>query len=458
MKQKKFIVFCAIWLWIANSWTLGKNYVFKRNYFILSKGEKIGYCTETVKKDGAGIQYNRISSFANGDKILINSFLRKDLKIVSYTMRHFINGHHYDIKITSQNDELLGEKHGNKRYLSLKSVPLSLLHFWVHEKIKRERLFKEIYVQVIDERSLKDVTVKIVTEAVEPEWLKLLYIFPQFKIFEEWDRLRELSFLRFKDIILISEELIKERKFSFFFKEQVSKKQLIPFVKSCLNSKFFLSNLIYYKVSIPDYFFLPSDNRQKIIEEFKKEEEKITVLKIKEENILNFIRECEDAEKKILNYYSSDVSCLTFKITEGIPDTNKKVWRIFNWISHNINKKENAIPVAEVVLKNREGECQGISNLFVAMCKIAGVEAKAILGIVISIEEEECKAFYHQWVEVFVDGNQIDIDPTLGIIGVPPNYIKIKTIETTFDYASLYDVINKIKIQVYNKIKNGEEK
>lgn len=457
MKQKKLIILCAIWLFVANSNISGKNPKgFKRNYIILSKEEKIGYCTETIRKDGEGIQYDRISSFTNGEKILINSFLRKDLKLVSYRMRHFINEHHYDIKFTCQNDELIAEKYGNKNHFPLRSIPLSLLNFWVHEKIKREGSFKEIHAQVIDERSLKDVTVKIVIEELNPECLELLYIFPQFKIFEEWEKGKELSFLRFKNIILISEELIEEKKFSFFFKEQISKKQFIPLVKSCLNSNF--SDLVCYKVSIPDYFLLPSDDHQRVIEEFKKNGKKITVLEVKKENVLNFITKCEDTKKKFLSYYTSDISCLTFKITEGVLDANEKICRIFNWISHNITKKENAIPIPEVVLKKKEGECQGISNLFVTMCKIAGIEAKAILGIVISIEEREYKAFYHQWVEVFIDGNWINVDPTLGIIGLSSNYIKIKSIETTFDYASLYDVIGKIEILICNEIKNGGKK
>jgi hypothetical protein len=109
----------------------------------------------------------------------------------------------------------------------------------------------------------------------------------------------------------------------------------------------------------------------------------------------------------------------------------KKALRIERWV-HEHMKSTNfteAMATADHVARTLEGDCTEYAMLAAAMCRAVGVPSRTALGLVYAeINKEKVRGpvlAYHMWTEVYVEGQWLALDATLGRGGVGVGHLKI---------------------------------
>ncbi|MBQ7897248.1 MAG: S-layer homology domain-containing protein [Clostridia bacterium] len=127
----------------------------------------------------------------------------------------------------------------------------------------------------------------------------------------------------------------------------------------------------------------------------------------------------------------SAVKMITSNVIRGIETDYEKAKAIHRWVAENIYydenyalKTTNVTPLTPVeVLTERKSVCEGYSNLTVAMLNAAGIPAFVTKGYALGVDGaqrinswaqagEDITKPNHAWVEAFVDGRWIVMDPT----------------------------------------------
>jgi transglutaminase-like putative cysteine protease len=80
---------------------------------------------------------------------------------------------------------------------------------------------------------------------------------------------------------------------------------------------------------------------------------------------------------------------------------------LFKWLKHQTtygtNSGQTNVKPASETLKNKVGDCDDLSFLYISLCKSLGLPARFIRGIHVDFEKNQ--AIAHAWVEVFVGPN-----------------------------------------------------
>lgn len=100
--------------------------------------------------------------------------------------------------------------------------------------------------------------------------------------------------------------------------------------------------------------------------------------------------------------------------TSEIVSNEKNSWlaakKIGKWVHKNIEKSFTPdVPVATTILKDRKGDCNEHTVLFIAMARAYGIPAEMCAGLVYL----NGGFYYHAWPKVYV-GRWVHLDPTLG--------------------------------------------
>jgi len=110
-------------------------------------------------------------------------------------------------------------------------------------------------------------------------------------------------------------------------------------------------------------------------------------------------------------------------------DTWQKAQAIERWVRGNmkaVNYRE-AMATADQVAKTLAGDCSEYAMLVAAMCRSQGIPSRTAMGLVYV----DSKAFggpalaFHMWTEVYVQGQWLGLDATLGQGSIGPGHIKI---------------------------------
>ena len=133
---------------------------------------------------------------------------------------------------------------------------------------------------------------------------------------------------------------------------------------------------------------------------------------------------------------SNDVEIIkkASEIAAGEDDLYVIIFKLADWTKNNIRYDlstltESVSQKASWVLKNREGVCDELTNLFIAMNRALGIPAKFISGVAYTNAEPFGETFGpHGWAEVyFPDYGWIPFDVTYGEFGfVDAGHIKLK--------------------------------
>jgi hypothetical protein len=131
-------------------------------------------------------------------------------------------------------------------------------------------------------------------------------------------------------------------------------------------------------------------------------------------------------------------------------DPLAKASMINQWVFENVKEKnfETSFATASDVARDLSGDCSEHAVLMAAMCRAAGLPARAVIGLVYA---ERLEGFgYHMWVEVFANGNWVAFDPTFGQSEVDAAHLKLtdSSLAGVSPYESFLDVA-----RVFSKLK-----
>ncbi len=137
------------------------------------------------------------------------------------------------------------------------------------------------------------------------------------------------------------------------------------------------------------------------------------------------------------NYYiNSDdekVRELASQAMGGEKDPWRKAQRIERWVRRNMNKEKQAnyseaMATADHVARTLEGDCTEYAMLAAAMCRAVGVPSRTAIGLVyaeVKATDYRPMLAFHMWTEVWVNGQWLGLDATLGQGSVGAEHLKI---------------------------------
>ncbi|MGE3803990.1 MAG: transglutaminase family protein, partial [Gemmataceae bacterium] len=112
-----------------------------------------------------------------------------------------------------------------------------------------------------------------------------------------------------------------------------------------------------------------------------------------------------------------------------------------------------AFATADHVAKSLEGDCTEHAMLTAAMCRAAGVPSRTAIGLVYVDAAAGPTMGFHMWTEVWVDGQWLPIDATLGRGYVGASHLKISDhswheIQSLTPLLPVVRVVGKVSISV----------
>ena len=164
---------------------------------------------------------------------------------------------------------------------------------------------------------------------------------------------------------------------------------------------------------------------------------------------------------------------LASELAQGEDDLFIVVYKLAEWVKTNVNYDLSTLTAsvsqkASWVLDNKEGVCDEITNLFIALSRALGIPAKFVSGVVYSNAPDVKENWGpHGWAEIYFPGyGWLSFDVTFGEFGfINPTHIKLKEAidgnESSAQYQWLgHDIVietEKLNIKTELKEKIGEE-
>jgi hypothetical protein len=121
--------------------------------------------------------------------------------------------------------------------------------------------------------------------------------------------------------------------------------------------------------------------------------------------------------------------------------TEKDAWvkalRIERWIKQNM-RVDNGAPLgpASDAARQLRGDCRHYALLTAALCRAEGIPARTAIGLLYVEKNRKPMMGFHMWTEVWINGQWLGLDATLGLGGVSAAHIKISD-HSWHDTASL---------------------
>lgn len=133
------------------------------------------------------------------------------------------------------------------------------------------------------------------------------------------------------------------------------------------------------------------------------------------------------------NYFltsdDAEVKALARQAVGPATDPWAKARKIEGWVRQNMRVANfsEALAPADHVAKTLTGDCTEYAMLTAAMCKAQGVPARTAIGLVYvtGLLGKPAGLAFHMWTEVFVDGQWLGLDATIGRGSIGPGHIKI---------------------------------
>ena len=129
---------------------------------------------------------------------------------------------------------------------------------------------------------------------------------------------------------------------------------------------------------------------------------------------------------------NDDIKNQALELAQGENDLYQVTFDIAKWVENNIQYNlstltSNAVQKSSWVLKNKEGVCDELTNLFISMVRSLGIPARFVSGMAYTNLNHEFGP--HAWAEVyFPDKGWVPFDITYGQFGwIDPTHVKLKT-------------------------------
>jgi hypothetical protein len=107
-------------------------------------------------------------------------------------------------------------------------------------------------------------------------------------------------------------------------------------------------------------------------------------------------------------------------------DPWKKARRFEGWVRQNM-RPDNTAPLvpAGQVARTLRGDCRLYALLTAALCRAEGIPSRTAVGLLYVEKNQRPLLGFHMWTEVWIDGQWLGLDGTLGLGGVGATHIKI---------------------------------
>jgi hypothetical protein len=104
----------------------------------------------------------------------------------------------------------------------------------------------------------------------------------------------------------------------------------------------------------------------------------------------------------------------------------KKARRIERWVKQQM-KADNTAPLVSAAAAARDlrGDCRHYALLTAALCRASGIPARTAIGLLYVERGGRPQMGFHMWTEVWIDGQWLGLDATLGRGGVDAAHLKI---------------------------------
>jgi hypothetical protein len=143
------------------------------------------------------------------------------------------------------------------------------------------------------------------------------------------------------------------------------------------------------------------------------------------------------------------------KAINGATDAWEKARRVEKWVYEHVDrtKFDEAFATADEAARTLKGDCSENAMLAAAMCRAVGVPSKVAVGLIYVDGPKGPVMGFHMWAEVWVRGQWVPIDGTLGRSFVGASHLKI-TDHSWHDTQSLTPllpvlrVLGKLRIEV----------
>jgi transglutaminase-like putative cysteine protease len=136
-------------------------------------------------------------------------------------------------------------------------------------------------------------------------------------------------------------------------------------------------------------------------------------------------------------------------------DPWRKAQRLEKWVHENM-KGSTAVGFARAsqVCRDLTGDCRQHGMLLAALCRAAGIPARTPVGLVYSTDDDgKGLLVFHMWTEVWVHGQWLMLDATLGRGSVGAGHLKVTDhswhdIQTLAPLAPVTRVLSKVRVEV----------
>lgn len=128
-----------------------------------------------------------------------------------------------------------------------------------------------------------------------------------------------------------------------------------------------------------------------------------------------------------INFKDGGVKELARKAVGNLTDPWEKAKAIESWVRNNMKVANytEAMATSDHVAVTLTGDCSEFSMLMAAMCRAQGIPSRTALGMVYVSSGRNASLPFHMWTEVYIKGQWIGMDSTLGRGSIGPGHIKI---------------------------------
>jgi transglutaminase-like putative cysteine protease len=142
-------------------------------------------------------------------------------------------------------------------------------------------------------------------------------------------------------------------------------------------------------------------------------------------------------------------------------DPWQKARRIERWVKQQM-RVDNTAPLvcASAAARELRGDCRHYALLTAALCRAAGVPARTAIGLLYVERGGRPQMGFHMWTEVWIEGQWLGLDATLGRGGVDAAHIKItdhswKDTQSLTPLLPVNRVLGRLRVEVVQTDEGG---
>jgi len=128
-----------------------------------------------------------------------------------------------------------------------------------------------------------------------------------------------------------------------------------------------------------------------------------------------------------INSTDENVKKLALRAVGDLTDPWEKAKAIERWVKENMKSVNytEAMATSDHVAKTLSGDCSEFSMLAAAMCRAQNIPSRTAIGLVYIDRGQAPMLAFHMWTEVYIKGQWLGLDATIGQGSIGPGHIKI---------------------------------